>query len=134
MFQKAEIIFGCEAVMSYSLQEIMAYHVFAQAYKHIIIPIIGRLLVHIANVFPLFTIERIIRHIGRTHNFILDTHKLANNLTPMLPKPDKKNGRLKVIPEMIITLKKTVQAENIRAKELHYHIINNNGRSLHRSL
>ena len=25
MFQKAEIIFGCEAVMSYSLQEIMAY-------------------------------------------------------------------------------------------------------------
>lgn len=49
--------------------------------------------------------------------FILDTHKLANNLTPMLPKPDKKNGRLKVIPEMIITLKKTVQAENIRAKE-----------------
>lgn len=49
--------------------------------------------------------------------FILDTHKLANNLTPMLPKPDKKNGRLKVIPEMIIKLKKTVQAENIRAKE-----------------
>ena len=48
---------------------------------------------------------------------VLDTHKLANNLTPMLPKPDKKNGRLKVIPEMIITLKKTVQAENIRAKE-----------------
>jgi len=49
--------------------------------------------------------------------FILDMHKLAGTLTPMLPKPDNKNGRRLVSPETLIKLKKTVQAENIRAKE-----------------
>ena len=49
--------------------------------------------------------------------FVLDMHKLANGLTPMLPKAEKKNGRLLVNPETVIKLKKAVQTENIRMKE-----------------
>ena len=40
--------------------------------------------------------------------FVLDMHKLANGLTPMLPKAEKKNGRLLVNPETVIKLKKAV--------------------------
>lgn len=49
--------------------------------------------------------------------FVLDMHKLANELTPMLPKAGKKNGRLLVNPETVINLEKAVQTENIRMKE-----------------
>ena len=49
--------------------------------------------------------------------FVLDMHKLANGLTHMLPKAEKKNGRLLVNPETVIKLKKAVQTENIRMKE-----------------
>ncbi len=50
--------------------------------------------------------------------FTLDTHNLAVKLGPMLPKPEKKTGRLTIIPDTIIKLKKHIRDENIKTREL----------------
>jgi len=50
--------------------------------------------------------------------FILDTHKLAETLTPMLPKADRKNGKLTVVPDTIVKLRRQLINETVKEKEL----------------
>lgn len=50
--------------------------------------------------------------------FTLDVRNLATKLEPILPKPEKKTGRLTIIPDTIIRIKKHIKDENIKTKEL----------------
>lgn len=50
--------------------------------------------------------------------FTLDVRNLAARLEPMLPKPEKKTGRLTIIPDTIIKIKKHIKDEIIKTKEL----------------
>lgn len=50
--------------------------------------------------------------------FILDTHSLAGTLTPMLPKVDKKTGKLTVVFDTILKLRRQLISEATKEKEL----------------
>ena len=50
--------------------------------------------------------------------FILDVQKLADKLTPIMPKAEKKTGMMVVSPEQIIKLRRHIIDENTQAKEL----------------
>lgn len=50
--------------------------------------------------------------------FTLDVRNLATKLEPMLPKPEKKTGRLTILPDTIIRIKKHIKDEIIKTKEL----------------
>ena len=49
--------------------------------------------------------------------FILDTKKVAAELTPLVPKPDKKTGKTLVVPETILKIKRYIQDDIIKKKE-----------------
>ena len=49
--------------------------------------------------------------------FILDTKKAAAELTPLVPKPDKKTGKTLVVPETILKIKRHIQDDIIKKKE-----------------
>lgn len=50
--------------------------------------------------------------------FTLETRNLAEKLEPMLPKPDKKTGKIRVMPDTLVKIKKYIQEEAIKTKEL----------------
>ncbi len=50
--------------------------------------------------------------------FILDTHKFAEALTPMLPKADRKTGKLMVVSDTIVKLRRQLINETVKEKEL----------------
>lgn len=50
--------------------------------------------------------------------FVLDTHRLAKDLTPILPKPDKKTGKTLIIPDMITKIRRHRAEEIVKEKEL----------------
>ncbi len=50
--------------------------------------------------------------------FILDTQKLAKELAPILPKADKKSGKILVVPDMITKIRKHRSEEIVKEKEL----------------
>jgi hypothetical protein len=50
--------------------------------------------------------------------FIMDTHKIAESLTPMLPKADKKTGKLTVVTDTITRLRRQLINETVKEKEL----------------
>lgn len=59
--------------------------------------------------------------------FVLDTRNLANKLAPMMPKAEKKSGRILLSTEQIIKIKRHLSDEATREKELrseypHLHI------------
>ena len=49
--------------------------------------------------------------------FILDTKKVAAELTPLVPKPDKKTGKTLVAPATILKIKRYIQDDIIKKKE-----------------
>ena len=51
-------------------------------------------------------------------NFILDTQNLAKELTPILPKPDKKTGKTIVTPDIITKIRRQRADEVVKKKEL----------------
>lgn len=51
-------------------------------------------------------------------NFILDTQNLARTLTPIVPKAEKKTGKLLLSPENFIKLRRHIKDESVREKEL----------------
>ncbi len=51
-------------------------------------------------------------------NFILDTQNLAKKLTPIVPKAEKKSGKILLSPETFIKLRRHIRDENVREKEL----------------
>ena len=51
-------------------------------------------------------------------NFILDTQNLAKTLTPILPKAEKKAGKILLSPETFIKLRRHIKDESVREKEL----------------
>ena len=51
-------------------------------------------------------------------NFILDTQNLAKTLAPMVPKAEKKTGKLLLSPETFIKLRRHIKDESVREKEL----------------
>lgn len=50
--------------------------------------------------------------------FTLDTRNLAERLRPLFPKPDKKTGKITIVPDTIIKIKKHIIEEAIKTKEL----------------
>ena len=50
--------------------------------------------------------------------FVLDTQNLAKELAPILPKPEKKTGKILVVPDMITKMRKHRTDEVIKEKEL----------------
>ena len=50
--------------------------------------------------------------------FILDTQKLAKELEPILPKADKKSGKIIISPDMITKIRKHRADELVKEKEL----------------
>lgn len=50
--------------------------------------------------------------------FVLDTHRSAGTLTPMLPKADKKTGKLTVVTDTIVKLRRQLISEATKEKEL----------------
>ena len=50
--------------------------------------------------------------------FILDTQNLAKELAPIVPKPDKKNGRTTLAPDTITKIRKLRTDEIVKEKEL----------------
>ena len=50
--------------------------------------------------------------------FILDTHNLSRELAPILPKPDKKTGRIIITPDIITKVRRHRADEIIKKKEL----------------
>lgn len=50
--------------------------------------------------------------------FVLDARKAAESLTPMLPKPERKTGKLMVSPDVITKLRRQIHNEAIKRKEL----------------
>lgn len=51
-------------------------------------------------------------------NFILDTQNLAKTLTPIVPKVEKKTGKILLSPETFIKLRRHIKDESVREKEL----------------
>ena len=51
-------------------------------------------------------------------NFILDTQNLAKTLTPMMPKVEKKTGKILLSPESFIKLRNHIKDETVKEKEL----------------
>lgn len=51
-------------------------------------------------------------------NFILDTQNLAKTLTPIVPKAEKKTGKILLSPETFIKLRRHIKDESVREKEL----------------
>ncbi|MBQ2938830.1 MAG: phospholipase D family protein [Clostridia bacterium] len=51
-------------------------------------------------------------------NFILDTQNLAKTLTPIVPKAEKKTGKILLNPETFIKLRRHIKDESVREKEL----------------
>lgn len=50
--------------------------------------------------------------------FVLDTHNLAKELAPVLPKPDKKTGRIVITPDIITKVRRHRADEIVKKKEL----------------
>ncbi len=50
--------------------------------------------------------------------FTLDTRNLSEKLRPLFPKPDKKTGKIVVVPDTIIRIKRQIKDEAIKIKEL----------------
>lgn len=50
--------------------------------------------------------------------FILDVKKLAEKLRPIVPNPDKKTGKIVLSPDKTIQVKRQIQEEKLREKEL----------------
>lgn len=50
--------------------------------------------------------------------FILDTHNLVRELVPVLPKPDKKTGRIVITPDIITKVRRHRADEIVKKKEL----------------
>lgn len=51
-------------------------------------------------------------------NFILDVKKAASKLAPMIPKGDKKTGKAVVSPDTIQKIRRQVQSEAVKEREL----------------
>lgn len=51
-------------------------------------------------------------------NFILDTQNLAKTLIPIVPKAEKKTGKILLSPETFIKLRRHIKDESVREKEL----------------
>lgn len=51
-------------------------------------------------------------------NFILDTQNLAKTLTPIVPKAEKKTGKILLIPETFLKLRRHIKDEAVKEKEL----------------
>ena len=51
-------------------------------------------------------------------NFILDTQNLAKTLTPIVPKAEKKTGKILLSPETFIKLRRHIKDEHVKEKEL----------------
>ena len=51
-------------------------------------------------------------------NFILDTQNLAKTLTPIVPKAEKKTGKILLSPETFIKLRRHIKDESVKEKEL----------------
>ena len=51
-------------------------------------------------------------------HFVLDTQKLAKELTPILPKSDKKTGKTVIVPNTITKIRKQRAEELIKEREL----------------
>lgn len=49
--------------------------------------------------------------------FTLDTRNLAEKLAPLLPKPEKKTGKLTVIPDTVVKIKKHIKNGLIKERE-----------------
>lgn len=50
--------------------------------------------------------------------FMLDVRKLAENLKPMMPKSEKKTGRITISPEIMMKLRRHIKDENTQKREL----------------
>lgn len=50
--------------------------------------------------------------------FAMDTRKLADALGPIVPKADKRSGKLTVFPETIARVRRNIKAEELKTKEL----------------
>ncbi|MBQ1232058.1 MAG: phospholipase D family protein, partial [Clostridia bacterium] len=50
--------------------------------------------------------------------FILDTQKLAKELAPIVPKPDKKTGKTVIFPDIITRIRRNRSDEVVKVKEL----------------
>ena len=50
--------------------------------------------------------------------FILDTHRLAKELAPVMPKSDKKSGKTMIAPEVITKIRRQRVEEAVKEKEL----------------
>ena len=50
--------------------------------------------------------------------FTLDTRNLSEKFRPLFPKPDKKTGKIVVVPDTIIRIKRQIKDEAIKIKEL----------------
>lgn len=51
-------------------------------------------------------------------NFILDTQNLAKTLTPIVPKAERKTGKILLSPEHFIKLRRHIKDEAVKEKEL----------------
>ena len=51
-------------------------------------------------------------------NFILDTQNLAKTLTPIVPKAERKTGKILLNPETFIKLRRYLKHESVKEKEL----------------
>ena len=51
-------------------------------------------------------------------NFILDTQNLARNLAPIVPKADKKTGKIVLTSDTFIKMHRQIKAEAVKEKEL----------------
>ncbi len=59
-----------------------------------------------------------VKHNSEEIRFILDTRNLAEKLGPMFPKTDRKTGKITVVPDMIVKIKKHIKDETMKQKEL----------------
>ena len=50
--------------------------------------------------------------------FVLDVRKLATRLTPVMPKAEKKTGKMVVSPETLLKLRRHIKDENTKKREL----------------
>lgn len=62
-------------------------------------------------------IEPLAERMEEVH-FVLDTQKLAKELTPILPKSDKKTGKTLIVPNTITKIRKQRAEELIKEREL----------------
>lgn len=50
--------------------------------------------------------------------FVLDTRSIAAKLAPFMPKADKKTGIIKISPETIVKVRRHIQDESVKEREL----------------